>query len=301
MKLALIFAALAVASAKVVMHSTFDLEIAAKSADETKYHDFMLPLMQSMVNDQNLTSLRALHPLLNPGRDSRANGILFEFADQKAWVSFVNTYNLHFLSLSTYWRNWKSALWKSIPVDNAGPFVKRESVEGKYYYIVQFDSTPKAGQVPAYEAAVNTLFKKTIAAQKGGALVEVAHFAADGHSYATRRATFEFSSWEGVGAFLGGADYAEFSNAATGNNGFLQESVDHAAHLLTCSPCFFSRDTSLLRCSWINDESVPLPEHDDTHDGLLNPPFYSTAYSLPAPCSNIKELLMKLFLSLTSG
>jgi len=224
MKTILLFAAaLACASAKVYMHSTFDLEIAAKSSDETKYHDFMLPLMQSMVNDQNLTSLRALHPLVNPGRDSRANGILFEFPDMKSWVAFVNTYNLHFLSLSTYWKNWKSVLWQSLSVDNAGPFVKRESVEGKYYYIVQMDVAVKPSAQAAYDTAAATLLRSVISAFKPRGLVEATHSASEGHSFATRRWTFEFVDWEGVGAFLQGGEYADFMKGAQGANGFLNE------------------------------------------------------------------------------
>lgn len=217
-RIALVAGLIGAASARIIMQSTFDLEIAAKSEHEQKYHDFILPLMQAMVNDKNLSALRALHPLLNPGRDSRANGIFFEFADFNAFTSFVSTYHLHFLSLSTFWKNWKSSIWKAVPLENSGPFITRESAEGKYYFLVQQDFALKPGGAAAYQSAVDTLFTRTIPALKqGGHLVQVGHAVEAGgsHSHATHRITYEFDSWDGVNALLTGSDWTSFINAAT--------------------------------------------------------------------------------------
>eukprot|EP01013_Petalomonas_cantuscygni_P014827 TRINITY_DN3038_c0_g2_i1.p1 TRINITY_DN3038_c0_g2~~TRINITY_DN3038_c0_g2_i1.p1 ORF type:complete len:253 (+),score=52.92 TRINITY_DN3038_c0_g2_i1:146-904(+) len=210
----------AVADAKVFMHSTFDLEIAAKSDLEAKYHDFMLPLMTGMINDKNLTSLRALHPLLNPGRDSRANGILFEFQSMEHWVAFTNTWHLHFLSLSTWWKNWRSTLWTS--KHSEGPYQQHETAEGKYYYIVHIDVSLKPSTQSVYDQAVQNLLARTVPALKdAGVLIAAGTSVEAGHSYATHRVSFEFSTWTGVGQLFNDKDFNSFISTGSSNaNGF---------------------------------------------------------------------------------
>jgi uncharacterized protein (DUF1330 family) len=208
------------ASAKVYLHSTFDLEIAAKSETEKNYHDFMMPLMTGMINDRNLSSLRALHPLLNPGRDSRANGILFEFESLEKWSAFTSTWNLHFLSLSTWWKNWRSSLWTSKSFD--GPLIAHESAEGKYYYIAQLDVSLKPNTESGYQSTLNNMLSRVTSVLKAnGNLVSYGTAVESGHSYATHRLTFEFSDWAGINALYTNNDYTTFIAAGSSNtNGF---------------------------------------------------------------------------------
>merc|ERR1712232_1237637 len=97
-------------------------------------------------------------------------------------------------------------------------FGEHETQEGKYYYIVQLDVPLKPGQQTVYDTAVQALLTRAVPAMKEtGSLMGVGTAVEAGHSYATHRVWFEFSTFQGVGALLANQDYQSFISTGSNN------------------------------------------------------------------------------------
>lgn len=217
----------------MIFTCSFDLELQSKSAMETKYHEYMHPLLQAMVQDAALSSIKVHHALINNNAGSVSNSVDFIFPDFAAFSKFQGTYSMYFVSLPQYWKNWRSTLYTVSASDQVKgyPAPALEVTDKQvFFYTISLHYSPKAAA--AADAQATALVGK-IRAIPGVLAVALARDAHAMGSDAARRLIVDVESWDAVSAFYADAAVARFIADGTDGGGWASYSTDLA---LTAPP-----------------------------------------------------------------